>query len=165
LVSSTALFCLASTATAHVVLQEQTAAADSTYKAVFKVGHGCSGSPTRQITVVIPAGVKSVKPMPKAGWVLELAAPKADAPQRVSWTAKSPADMLQSTHYDEFTLVAKLPTQVGAMYWPVEQLCEAGRNDWIDIPTTGQTLKDLKAPAALLTVQPAPATAGAGHVH
>ncbi len=144
-------------ANAHVVLQEQAAPAASIYKAVFKVGHGCAGSPTRQLAVLIPPGLTAVKPMPKAGWSLEM------APQRISWTAKTPADMLAHAHYDEFTLAARLPDQTGALYWPVEQVCEAGRNDWTQIPAVGQSLKDLKSPAALLTVQPA--AAGAGHNH
>ncbi len=156
---ATALFLIYSSASAHVVLQDQAAPAGSNYKAIFKVGHGCAGSPTRQIAVRVPSGVKSVKPMPKAGWVAEV----GDAPSRITWTAKSPADMLPSAYYDEFTLVARLPEQAGALYWPVEQVCETGRNDWTEIPQTGQTLKDLKSPAALLTVQPAAARAGHNH--
>jgi uncharacterized protein YcnI len=38
------------------------------------------------------------------------------------------------------------------MYWPVQQLCEQGRQDWTEIPKPGQKLSDLKSPAAMLEV-------------
>ena len=48
LTSATALF---GTASAHVVLEYQVAPAGASYKAAFKVGHGCGTSPTRQVVV------------------------------------------------------------------------------------------------------------------
>ena len=51
-------------ASAHTVLEYQVATAGQSYKATFKVGHGCGASPTRQIVVDIPAGVQGAKPMP-----------------------------------------------------------------------------------------------------
>lgn len=160
---------------AHVVLDYQAAPAGSSYRATFKVGHGCGASPTRQIVVEIPAGVRGAHPMPKAGW--QLAIERAALPQpetdhgrtvtedvaRITWTARSREDMLASAHYDEFVLVARLPQQPGALYWPVRQVCEDGRNDWVEVPRPGQKLSDLKSPAALLEILPA---GGAGeHKH
>jgi uncharacterized protein YcnI len=161
-IAFSAALALAATATAtaagaHVTLDYPAAAAGSSYKATFKVGHGCGESATRQLVVEIPAGVTGAHPMPKAGWQL------AVEPTRITWTAKSREDMLASAHYDEFVLVAKLPTEAGTLYWPVRQLCEQGRSDWVEVPRDGQKLSDLKAPAAPLEVLPA---AGAGgHVH
>ena len=63
--------------------------------------------------------------------------------------------MLSSVHYDEFVLVARLPARSGAMHWPVRQVCEEGRNDWVEVPKPGQKLSDLKSPAALLELLPA----------
>ena len=48
---------LAGAAQAHITLEQPSAEAGSTYKAVFRVGHGCDGSPTRAITVHLPPGV------------------------------------------------------------------------------------------------------------
>ncbi len=161
-------------AAAHVTLEYQVANAGSYYKANFKVGHGCGQSPTRQISVIIPAGVQGAKPMPKAGWTIEiqretLAKPYDDHGRqvtedvaRISWTAKTPADYLPNTHYDEFALQARLPSQAGLLYWSVSQVCEKGRIDWNEIPPENQTGPDLKAPAALLELMP---TAGATHQH
>ena len=149
---------------AHVVLEYQVAPAAASYKASFKVGHGCGASPTRQIVVDIPTGMRGARPMPKPGWTLEVERAKlatpyashgrtiADDVARVTWTAKTPADMLPGTHYDEFVLVAQTPAEAGPLYWPVRQLCAEGRNDWVEVPQPGQKLGDLKAPAALLEV-------------
>jgi periplasmic copper chaperone A len=162
-------------ASAHTVLEYQVATAGQSYKATFKVGHGCGASPTRQIVVDIPAGVQGAKPMPKAGWRLEVTREKLAQPYtshgrtitedvtRISWTAKTMDDMLPNGHYDEFVLVGTLPGQPGMMYWPVQQLCEQGRMDWTDIPKPGQKLSDLKSPAAALELMP---SAGQGaHNH
>jgi len=152
-----ALALAATTAGAHVTLEYPAAAAASSYKATFKVGHGCGESATRALVVEIPAGVVAAHPMPKAGWQL------AVEPTRVTWTAKSREDMLPSAHYDEFVLVARLPAEAGTLYWPVRQVCEQGRLDWVEVPGAGQKLSDLKAPAAPLEVLPG---AGAGgHAH
>lgn len=167
-----ALACAA--AQAHVVLEYQVAPAGASYKASFKVGHGCGASPTRQVSVAIPTGVRGARPMPKPGWTLEVTREKLAQPYtdhgrsvtedvaRITWTAKTKDDQLASSHYDEFVLVARMPDRDGALYWPVSQICEEGRNDWTEVPKPGQKLSDLKSPAALLEVLPA---AGGGHQH
>lgn len=156
----------AGTAGAHVVLEHQAAPAGSSFKATFKVGHGCGTSATRQIVVEIPAGVRGAHPMPKPGW--QLAIERAPLPQpetdhgrtvtedvsRITWTAKTREDMLPNAHYDEFVLVARLPAQAGPLHWPVRQVCEEGRNDWVEVPKPGQKRSDLKSPAALLELLP-----------
>mgnify|MGYP000933558315 CR=1 FL=1 len=113
-IASTALLISAGglfgTASAHVVLEYQVAPAGASYKAAFKVGHGCGASPTRQVVVDIPAGMRGARPMPKAGWTLEMQRDKLAQPYtshgrsitedvvRVTWTAKTADDMLQSAH-------------------------------------------------------------------
>lgn len=166
---------LAASAPAHTVLEYQVATAGQSYKATFKVGHGCGASPTRQIVVDIPAGVQGAKPMPKPGWLLEVTREALAKPYtrhgrtitedvtRISWTAKTAEDMLPNGHYDEFVLVGTLPDQAGMMYWPVQQLCEQGRMAWTEIPKAGQMRSDLKSPAAELQLMPG-AAAGA-HQH
>jgi uncharacterized protein YcnI len=81
---------------------------------------------------------------------------------RVTWTARTREDMLASAHYDEFVLLATLPGEAGTLYWPVRQLCEEGRLDWVEVPRPGEKRSDLKAPAAVLEVLPG---GGAGHNH
>lgn len=162
-------------ASAHVVLEYQVAPASASYKATFKVSHGCAGSPTRQIAVDIPAGMRGARPMPKPGWTLEVQREKLAQPYtshgrsitddvvRVTWTAKTPEDMLPNAHYDEFVLVATTPEKAGSVYWPVRQACAEGKNDWTDVPQPGQKLSDMKSPAALLEILPG--AGGGAHQH
>ena len=154
--------CAGSVAQAHVTLEYQVAAAASSYKASFKVGHGCGISPTRQVVVQIPPAMRNAHPMPKPGWTTELQR-EGDAVTRISWTAKSRDDALPSTHYDEFVLVAQTPAQAGPVYWPVSQVCEEGRMDWTQVPQPGQKLSDLKSPAAYLEILPADGAAAVHH--
>jgi uncharacterized protein YcnI len=83
---------------------------------------------------------------------------------RVTWTARTAEDKLPNGHYDEFVLVARTPANPGPVYWPVTQLCDEGRNEWVQIPAAGQKLSELKSPAALLEVLPAQ-SAGGHHKH
>ncbi|WP_374665216.1 YcnI family protein [Ramlibacter sp.] len=159
---------------AHVVLEYQVAPAASSYRATFKVGHGCEGTPTWQISIDIPAGVQGAKPMPKPGWALEIVREKLAQPytshgrtitedvSRVTWTARTREDQLPNDQYDEFVLAVRTPEQAGTLYWPVRQLCERGRHDWVEVPAPGQKRGDLKSPAAVLEVLPG---AAAGHAH
>lgn len=147
---------------AHITLETRQADAGSAYKAVFRVSHGCEGSPVKEIIVQIPEGVQGAKPMPKAGWQLvvektALAKPYVSHGKTISedtsmvrWSGGT----LPAAWYDEFVLVAKLPEQPGNLYWKVTQVCEEGRIDWADIPADGKKLSDYQAPAALLEVLP-----------
>ena len=160
-------------ALAHVTLEYPAALASSYYKATFKVGHGCGASPTRQLIVQIPEGVRSARPMPKPGWELliergPLAQPYenhgrrvTEDVRRITWTARTPDDMLPNAHYDEFVLQAQLPARAGPMHWPVSQVCPEGRLDWTEVPAAGQGGRELKSPAPLLDILPA----SGGHAH
>ena len=163
------------TAQAHVTLEYQVAPVGSSYKASFKVGHGCGASPTREIVVDIPAGVRGARPSPKPGWTVQIQREKLATPYtnhgrsvtedvtRIRWVAKSREDMLDAAHYDEFVLVAQMPQQAGTLYWPVRQLCEQGATEWVEIPKPGQKLSDLKSPAAALEIMPADGAGGHQH--
>ena len=67
-----ALAALTGTAMAHVSLDQPEAPAGSSYRAVFKIGHGCEGgAATKEIVVTLPEGqLRGAKPQPKAGWTL-----------------------------------------------------------------------------------------------
>jgi uncharacterized protein YcnI len=155
---------LAASAHAHVTLEYQVAPAAASYKATFKVGHGCGDSPTTQLVVQVPAQMRNAHPMPTPGWTITLQR-QGDAVSRITWAAKTPGDALPGTHYDEFVIVARTPEQGGPVYWPVSQVCESGRHDWTEIPQPGQKLSELKSPAAYLEVLPADAAGASAHHH
>jgi uncharacterized protein YcnI len=172
--AAAAVALLAAAAHAHIALEYQVAPAASSYKASFKVGHGCSGSATREISVRIPEGVRGARPMPKAGWDISIERQKLAVPYqsdgrtvsedvvRITWTARTREDMLPHAWYDEFVLVGQLPAKAGTLYWPVSQVCEEGRIDWTEMPQAGQKASALKSPAPALEVLPG---AASGHQH
>lgn len=152
-------------AAAHITLEQQEASLGSTYKAVFRVGHGCEGSPTVRVRVQIPEGVISVKPMPKPGWTVETVkgayektydyygTPVSEGVKEVVWSGGS----LPDEFYDEFVLRAKLTEGLPAdamLYFPTVQECEQGAERWIEIPAAGKSADDYEQPAPGLKLLP-----------
>lgn len=146
-------------AVAHVTLAQQSAPAGSYYKATFRVGHGCSGSPTQAVTVFLPEGFQGAKPMPKAGWQIDTTLTPLAKPYNshgklvkeevsaISWKGGA----LPDAHFDEFALFGKLPANnPGKIYFKVLQECENGKNEWFGIPEAGKALRDMPRPAAEL---------------
>lgn len=152
-------------ALAHVVLEVREAVVGRPYKAVFRVTHGCEGSPTVKVTVNVPEGIIAVKPMPKAGWTIELVkgdyaksyaffhGKKLDSGvKRVVWTGGS----LPDEYYDEFvmnTFVAGELSPGVDVPFIVTQECEKGEMTWREI-ASGDHAHHLKWPAPLLKLLP-----------
>jgi uncharacterized protein YcnI len=174
LIASSALLAGALPAFSHIVLENKSAPAGSSYKAVFLVGHGCQGSATTGVAVQIPAGFQGAKPYPKAGWTVSAQLGKLAKPHDshgkqisedvtvVSWKAATPGAGLPDAFFDEFVLRGKLPASPGPLWFKVLQTCENGSNDWSEIPASGSSTQGLKSPAALLEIKPA---ATAHHHH
>ncbi len=160
---------MASTASAHVTLENRQATIGAGYKAVFAVPHGCAGSATTKIRVQIPEGVIAVKPMPKAGWTVEVIKGKyaaeydfhgtkfSEGVKEVVWSGgKLPDD-----YYDEFVISTFLtgvlkPDTV--LYFPTVQECEQGVSRWIEIPEGDHAAHahDSKWPAPGVKLLPKP---------
>lgn len=149
------LLALAGAAQAHITLEQPEAPAGSSYRAVFKVGHGCEGgAATKEIVVTLPEGLRSAKPMPKPGWTLTL------APGQIRWTADNEAAYLQDAWYDEFIVRAGLPAEPGELWFAVRQVCTQGEANWAERPTADNPRP--RAPAVRLKVLPSRAEA---HAH
>jgi len=158
----------ASPAVAHVYLEGKQTTVGSSYKAVFAVPHGCSGSPTVKIRVQIPEGVISVKPMPKAGWNVDVVeGPYASAydyhgnkltsgVKEVVWSGGK----LPDQNYDEFVVSSFLTDTLKpntTLYFPVVQECEKGVSRWIEIPAEGAAHShEDKSPAPGVKLLPKP---------
>jgi uncharacterized protein YcnI len=143
-------------ASAHITLETKEAAAGSSYKAVLRVPHGCDGSATVKITVKIPEGVIGVKPMPHAGWTIDVVKGKYaraydyygskldEGVTEISWSGGT----LPDDYYDEFVFVGMLAADLpeGEIYFPVVQECAKGVDRWIEIPEAGQPEPETPAP-------------------
>lgn len=145
---------------AHVALDVPTLVQGAYYRAAFKVGHGGERLPTVRMVVSQPEGVLGAKPMPKPGWQLSTANEKLARPvtahgrqitervARVVWSGGS----LPNAFYDELVMQFQIMAEPGPLWFPVEQVCEKGRNAWTEIPAAGQDPHALKFPAAALEV-------------
>jgi uncharacterized protein YcnI len=152
MIAAAAVALLATTAHAHVTLEQRSATAGTYQKLTFKVGHGCAGSATRELSVQLPEGINGAKPMPKPGWQIKLAG------NTVSWSGGP----LPDEYYDEFSMQVKLPEQSGTRYFKVVQTCVVGSAAWDEVP--GGVEGKLKAPAPTLEIIPA-AAANQPHQH
>jgi uncharacterized protein YcnI len=156
----------ASSASAHISLENRQATIGAGYKAVFAVPHGCAGSATIKLRVQIPEGVIAVKPMPKPGWNVEAIKGKyateydyhgkkfSEGVKEVVWSGGKLAD----DNYDEFVVSTFLTGGLkpnSTLYFPVVQECEQGVSRWIDIPAEGSAHShDSKSPAPGVELMP-----------
>ncbi|MBB4041379.1 hypothetical protein GGR34_003049 [Microvirga flocculans] len=148
---------LAAPAFAHATFENPQAAPNSSYKAVVRIGHGCKGQPTLKVRVSIPEGMIAVKPMPKAGWILETATgsyarsydlygkPVAEGVRQIVWSGS-----LADGHYDEFVFQARMTDAFKpgeTVFVPVVQECATAKEEWTQIPAAGEDPHSLKSPA------------------
>ena len=153
---------------AHVTLETKEAVVSSTYKAVFRVPHGCGAAATTAIRVRFPDGTLSPKPMPHAGWTLTIQEGTLAKPitagndtvtkgvTEIAWTGGKLAD----NEYDEFVIQLTTPAEAGTVLFPLVQECEGGKaNRWILAPgvaaQTGPNGEEISA-APSLKLNPKP---------
>ncbi|MEY3730669.1 MAG: hypothetical protein RLZZ57_1425 [Pseudomonadota bacterium] len=166
-----ALFC-ASQASAHVTIDPPQAQANGMLRAAFRVPHGCGQQATIRVTVTLPEGTTTARPMPKAGWRISiprqpLATPVSDghggmiteAITQIIWEGGP----LPNEHYDEFVIYFRTPNRPDETIWlPTVQHCDGGGTAaWTEIPEAGRRITDYRFPAPALRLTPA-RTAG-GH--
>jgi uncharacterized protein YcnI len=148
-------------AAAHIGPTPSSAPAGNTTIVGFAVGHGCEGSPTRQVTIQIPAGVTAAKPRPKPGWTISIKRGKLPQPVKdfagntvttgvleVTWTGGP----LPDAYFDTFDIRLGMPDTPGkTIYFKTIQRCSKGLYRWIQIPVEGQPEPDEPAPGVALT--------------
>src|ERR1051326_9009895 len=122
----TALVFASFPAFAHVTLVAGDAAPGALYDAQFRVGHGCSGSPTTGLRIEIPAAIVSVDPLAVPGWTI---ASEKDGSGRVS-AVRYAGGSLAAGQPGLFTLRLRLPKASGPLAFAVHQTCAEGAEDW-----------------------------------
>jgi periplasmic copper chaperone A len=158
---------LSSVAIAHITLEKREAPVGSFYKAVLSVPHGCEGAATVKVSVQIPEGVISVKPMVKAGWTLEVkrgeyarpysylhGAKMSQGPKEITWSGGNIPD----AYYDEFVMQTFIAGELApntTLYFPVIQTCEKGEHRWVETPGAAKTGSGHDEPAPGLKLLPA----------
>ena len=160
LTAITALGALAavSVAGAHIEPSPESAAAGSFQLVAFQVPHGCDGSPTKSISIQIPAGVIYVKPQVKSGWRISLKKGKLPVPGRLRREGHHRSALgdverwnLPDASYDTFNLDILVPNKVGkTIYFPTVQRC-ARACRWIEIQKKGKPEPEHPAPGLKIT--------------
>ncbi len=128
---------------AHATLEKTEAESGSYYKGVVGISHGCDGSATTKVTIEIPDGVRGVKPVPKAGWQLDIVKEQLAKPyeshgktvvedvRKITWYGNS----LAHAHYDEFVFRGQIAVgNSSKLYFPVRQECVVGELNWDQTP-------------------------------
>ncbi|MDQ0645186.1 YcnI family copper-binding membrane protein [Microbacterium murale] len=116
----------------------------------FAFTHGCEESPTTALRITMPEGLASVAPTVDSNW--DIAVERADngLVSAVTYTAVAPIPSgLQGT--------ASMAVQLGedapeSLAFPVEQQCESGVNEWVELAEEGSDPHDLDSPAPVVTV-------------
>ena len=153
---------LISTVRAHVTLEADEAIADQSHKAVLRVPHGCNGQATNVVRVSIPEGVIDVKPMPKAGWAVDVVRgayaktymlsgkPVTEGAKEIVWSKGD----LPDGFYDEFTFLMRPTGELAGkiVALPVVQECASAKAAWTELAQPGQDPHALKNPAPTLKV-------------
>ncbi len=147
---SAAVFTLAVStggAFAHATLETPVAQADSYYKAVVRVPHGCDGKATDKLVVEVPEGFYNVKPMAHHGFKMSVeqgvyeqtftahGKEYNEGVKRVIWEGGAVEDWA----YDEFVMRGKLANvEAGdTLYFKVTQYCgDDASVAWDQIPAS-----------------------------
>lgn len=130
-------------ALAHPTATESEVPSGSTSTMTFRLEHGCDGSPTVSVSILIPDGVASIEVEAKNSWEGTFDGTS------VHWTG-GPAAANQP---HDFAISALITAPAGeALYFPILQECVEGVLRWFAIPGEGQTVEDLEFPAAVFEV-------------
>ncbi|MGZ9809852.1 copper chaperone PCu(A)C [Pseudoroseicyclus sp. H15] len=128
-------------AAAHVTLAASEAPAGATYMATLRVPHGCDGAATDTVRVTLPEGFYAAKPMPKAGWELEITqgayetpynnhgTEMTEGPREITWSGGA----LEDAWYDEFTVRGSIGPDVApgtVLSFETVQLCGDAVESW-----------------------------------
>ncbi len=145
LTAAAAAIAVASPALAHIHAEPHEAQAGSIETIGFTIEHGCEGSPTTAVEVLLPAGVSDVTPEPFDGWTIRT--DTTDEGDVVIYEDGSLADGQAGTFEITMTLPATPDTTV---WFPMVQHCDVGELRWIEIPVEGEDEPDSPAPGVFL---------------
>lgn len=165
----------ATAALAHATFANGEVKPEGYVAAVLQVPHGCDGKATNEVQIKLPEGFISAKPMPKAGWELEVITGdykksydnhgKAITSGAVEIRWKN--GDLPDGFYDTFTVYGKVSGVEGGSALPfvTTQLCGTdGKVAWDQVAPAGTDPHSLKSPAPVLKVAAADDTQGGQHM-
>ena len=152
---------------AHPTLDLKSASPGS-FRAAVRVPHGCKGSSTVAIKLMVPEGIIGVKPAPKPGWTVATTKGAyaktydhfhgkkvSDGVKEIVWRGGP----LLDEHFDEFIFTGFITSAFAGgetVAIPIVQECEQGQVSWTELAAPGANPHDLKHPAPLLKITATP---------
>lgn len=148
-------------AEAHIEVASGPAIANNTNEITFSVAHGCTGADTYRVSIDIPAGVTSVRPMRSDFGSPAVQADMGGTITSVIWQ-KQLADALDSDiAFYKLIIRLKTPNQpFTTLYFAAHQTCRAKDGtlttvNWVGLPTSPMVDGGTVEPAAALNLVPA----------
>lgn len=149
-------------ADAHISIASGPAVADASQEITFGVGHGCSDTDTYRVTVDIPAGVTSVRPLRSDFGPFTVTKDGTGNVTSVTW--QKPDAELHTGDPAYYKLVIRLKTPKAPftkIYFPTHQICKAPGGtelpvvEWTGTPTLPDGGSTSPEAAPSLVVMPA----------
>ncbi|MCI1017767.1 YcnI family protein [Microbacterium sp. C5A9] len=137
-------------ASAHVSVTPDALAAGEHGVLTFSFAHGCDGSPTTALTIMMPDGLASVAPTMDSDWTIGIERGADGLVDTVTYTAVAPVPtdlrgaVSMSVGLDEST--------PATLAFPVIQTCAEGSTEWTQLAEDGEDPHDLESPAPVVTV-------------
>lgn len=142
-------FLVAAPASAHITVTPTETGAGAYTVLTFSNGHGCEGSPTKQITIQVPEQINDVTPTRQPFYDVKVVTEKVPEPVEdddgnmvtereasIVYTAKTP---LPDGQRDTFEVSLQLPEKEGTLAFPLIQTCVKGETAWIEKTPEGAT--------------------------
>lgn len=137
-------------ASAHVGVSPDAIEPGGSANLTFAFTHGCEESPTTSLRITMPEGLSSVAPTVDSNWDIAVEHADNGLVSAVTYTAVTPVpNGLQATASMSVRLGDDAPEN---LVFPVEQQCETGVNEWIEVAEDGADPHDLDSPAPVVTV-------------
>lgn len=143
-------------ASAHVSISSGPATSDKSQEIAFSVGHGCEGADTSSVTIEIPAGVTSVRPMSSDFGRVEVTTDDAGVVTAVTWSKIASTVLPADIAFYKFVVRLKTPNQAfTTLYFPAHQTCTDSEGnessvDWVALEET----PDAEPAPSLVVVPP-----------
>lgn len=149
-------------ASAHVGVSPDVVEPEGSAVLTFSFTHGCEESPTTALHVTMPEGLTSVSPTVDSAWDITIEHADNGLVSAVTYTATTPIP-------GGLRGAASMAVRLGedapdTLAFPVEQQCETGVNEWVELAEDGADPHDLESPAPVVTVT-ANATEATGSMH
>ena len=148
-------------ASAHVGVSPDVVEPEGSAVLTFSFTHGCDESPTTALHITMPDGLTSVSPTVDSAWDIAVEHADNGLVSAVTYTATDP---IPGSLRGAASMAVRLGENApDTLAFPVEQQCESGVNEWVEIAEDGADPHDLDSPAPVVSVAADASEVGDAH--